>query len=188
METITLKLKSTAPMLMHSDRFANPLDPATKAHKELTSKRKKTDEDHEAIAVSEFNGSLYIDPDGPFIPSMNLEAAFVEAAKMQKLGKHAKRALMILEDKIHLQYDGPRDAAGLVCDPRFVDMRGVRVSMAKLMRCRPRFNDWSASCTLAFNPEQINQNEVMQIIRNAGALVGVGDFRPRFGRFSVEVA
>lgn len=112
METITLKLKSTAPMLMHSDRFANPLDPATKAHKELTSKRKKTDEDHEAIAVSEFNGSLYIDPDGPFIPSMNLEAAFVEAAKMQKLGKHAKRALMILEDKIHLQYERPARRGG----------------------------------------------------------------------------
>lgn len=187
METIRLKLTSTSPMLMHSDRFANPLDPATKAHKELTSKRKKTDEDHEQIAVSEFKGSLYIDRDGPYLPSMNIEASFVEAAKMQKLGKHAKRALMILEDKVHLQYDGPRDADGLVNDPRFVDMRGVRVSMAKLMRCRPRFSDWSAICTLAFNPEQINMNEVLQIVRNAGALVGVGDFRPRFGRFAVDV-
>lgn len=188
MDTITLKLKSAGPLLMHSDRFANPLDPATKAHKQLTSKRKKTDEDHEAIAVSEFKGALYIDRDGPYLPSMNLEASLVEAAKMQKLGKHAKRALMIIEDKIHLKYDGPRTADDLIKDPRFVDMRGVRVGMAKLMRCRPRFSEWQAECTLAYNAEQINLDEVMQIVRNAGALVGVGDFRPRFGRFSVEVA
>ena len=37
---------------MHSDKFANPLHPATKAHKALTGKRKKTDDDHEAIAKS----------------------------------------------------------------------------------------------------------------------------------------
>jgi hypothetical protein len=40
MKIIKLKIKSTTPMLMHSDRFANPLDPATKAHKALTSNRK----------------------------------------------------------------------------------------------------------------------------------------------------
>lgn len=186
MQAIKLRLKSVCPLLMHSDRFANPLDPATKAHKELTSKRKKTDDDHEAIARSEFLGSLYIDAQGPFIPSMNLDASFVEAAKMQKLGKHAKRGLMVLEDKVHLHYDGPRQAEKLAADPRFVDVRGVRVSMAKLMRCRPRFNDWTAECTVAFDSEQINENEVRQIIENAGRLVGVGDFRPRFGRFAVK--
>ena len=105
---------------------------------------------------------------------------------MQKLGKHAKRGLMVLEDKVHLHYDGPRQAEKLAADPRFVDVRGVRVSMAKLMRCRPRFNDWTAECTVAFDSEQINENEVRQIIENAGRLVGVGDFRPRFGRFAVK--
>lgn len=187
MQLMKLKLKSTCPMLMHSDRFANPLDPATKAHKELTSKRKKTDEDHELIARSEYMGSIYIDQDGPFIPSMNIDAAFVEAAKMQKLGRHAKRAMMVMEDKVYLKYDGPRSAGDLVNDPRFVDARSVRVSMARLTRYRPRFNNWEAECTLAFDPNQINPNEVKQIIENAGRLVGVGDFRPRFGRFTVEM-
>lgn len=188
MELMKLKIKGTSPMLMHSDRFANPLDPATKAHKELTSKRKKTDDDHEAIAKSEYIGSLYIDNDGPFIPSINLESCIVEAAKMQKLGKHAKRAIMILEDKLHLKYDGPRAAKDLVNDQRFVDARSVRVSMARLTRYRPRFNEWQVEATLAFNSEQINANEVKQIVANAGAMIGVGDFRPRYGRFSVEFA
>lgn|SRR5574340_67372 len=187
MEMLKLKLKSTAPMLMHSDRFSNPLDPATKAHKELTSKRKKTDEDHEAIARSEYIGALYIDRDGPYIPSINLESCIVEAAKMQKLGKHVKRAVMVYEDKLHLKYSGPRDAEGLANDTRFVDARSVRVSMARLMRYRPRFNEWEAECTLAIDTEQINANEIKQIIDNAGRLVGLGDFRPKFGRFSVEI-
>lgn len=187
METITLKLKSTHPMLMHADRFANPLDPLTKAHKELTSKRKKTDEDHEAIARSEFLGSLYIDGDGPYLPSPNLDAAFVEAAKMQKLGRHCKRALMVMENRIYLKYSGPKTAEELWADKRFVDSRSVRVSMAKLMRYRPVFDSWEASCTLMVNTEQISMNEVKQIILNAGRLVGVGDYRPRFGRFAVEI-
>ena len=83
--------------------------------------------------------------------------------------------------------DGPRDAQGLLDDPRFVDMRGVRVGQAKLMRCRPKFNEWRTTCQLAFNPEQITLQEVQQMVANAGSLVGIGDFRPRFGRFSATV-
>lgn len=187
MKLLKLKLKSTTPMLMHSDRFANPLDPATKAHKELTSNRKKTDEVHEAIARSEYIGALYIDQDGPFLPSFNLDSCFVESAKMQKLGKHAKRAMVVMENKIHLQYEGPREASALSDDPRFVDARSVRVGMARLTRYRPRFNDWRAECTLAVDTDQINENEVRAILENAGRLIGVGDFRPKFGRFSVEI-
>lgn len=187
MEMLKLKIKGTSPMLMHSDRFANPLDPATKAHKELTSKRKKTDEDHQAIARSEFIGALYIDKDGPYIPGMNIDSCLVESAKMNKLGKTVKRALMVLEDKVSLRYTGPRTAIGLADDPQFIDARSVRVGMARLTRFRPKFTEWSAECTLAIDTDQINQNEVAQIAENAGKLIGLGDFRPRFGRFTVEI-
>lgn len=187
MEMLKLKLKGLSPMLMHSDRFANPLDPATKAHKELTSKRKKTDEDHAAIARSEFIGSLYIDKDGPFIPGMNIDSCLVEAARMNKLGKTVKRAMMILEDKVALCYAGPRTAEDLADDMRFIDARSVRVGMARLTRFRPKFADWTAECTLAIDTDQINLNEVRQIVENAGKLIGLGDFRPRFGRFAVEI-
>lgn len=42
MELLTLSIKGTSPLMMHSDKLANPLHPATKAHRELTSKRKKS--------------------------------------------------------------------------------------------------------------------------------------------------
>lgn len=63
--------------MMHSDKLANPLHPATKAHRELTSKRKKVDDDHVAIARSEFIAGVYFDEtSGIHIPGANFDATF----------------------------------------------------------------------------------------------------------------
>lgn len=188
MRQLKVKIKGLSPLLMHSDRFANPLDTATKAHKELTGKRKKTDADHEAIARSEWMGSLYHrDGVGPYIPGQNLDATLQEAAKLQKLGKKFKQAVTVVENEIPLQYKGPRDPEGLF-NAGFVDVRGVKVAMAKLMRCRPKFNEWAAEFTVAYNEEVLNVEEIKKAIADAGQLVGVCDYRPRFGKFEAEVA
>lgn len=188
MKHLQVKITGISPLLMHSDRFANPLDPATKAHKELTGKRKKTDADHEAIAKSEWMGSLYHDPVvGPYIPGQNLDATLQEAAKLQKLGKKFKQAVMVIEDQVPLIYTGPRDPEALFA-AGFLDVRGVKVAMAKLMRCRPKFNQWAAQFTVAFNEDVLNTEEVLKAINDAGSLIGVCDYRPRFGKFTAEVA
>lgn len=188
MDTIKVKISGISPLLMHSARFANPLDPMTKAHKSLTSKRKKTDEDHAAISKSEFIGGIYFnETHGVYIPGINVEACMFEAAKMQKLGKTAKRSIIVLEDLISLDYKGPKDVEKLYEDTRFVDVRAVKVGTSKLMRTRPKFDAWSASFTVTFNPEQIEQRDILKILEDAGSLVGIGDFRPRYGKFSVEV-
>lgn len=187
MKQLKVKITGVSPLLMHSDRFANPLDKATKAHKELTAKRKKTDADHEAIAKSEWLGSLYWREDiGPYIPGQNFDASFKEAAKLQKLGKKFTQAVMVVDDEVALQYKGPRDP-GALFDAGFVDVRGVKVAMAKLMRCRPKFNQWGCELTLAFNEDVVNAEEVRKAIADAGALIGICDYRPRFGKFSAEV-
>lgn len=187
MRQVKVRIKGLAPLLMHADRFANPLDVATKAHKELTGKRKKTDADHEAIAKSEWNGSIYHRDDiGPFIPGQNIDASLQQAAKLQKLGTRFKQAVMVLENEVPLQYKGPRDREGLF-QAGFVDVRGVKISTAKLMRCRPKFNDWQAEFTVAFNEDVLNLEEVRKAVHDAGQLVGLCDYRPRFGKFEAEV-
>jgi hypothetical protein len=55
---ITLRLVGVGPMLMHSSRLADPLDPQSKALSKVTSKRHKTDADHHRIAELEWFGSL----------------------------------------------------------------------------------------------------------------------------------
>jgi hypothetical protein len=187
MELLNLTITGTAPLMMHSDKLANPLNPATRAHKELTSKRKKTDEDHLAIARSEFLAGAYWDEaSGFYIPGQNLDATFWAGAKLQKIGVHWKRGALVLTDKATLQFDGPTTPEELWADTRFVDCRGVKVGTAKLMRYRPIFRDWSAEVQVAVNTDVINLEEAKKAISDGGALIGVCEYRPRFGRFEVR--
>lgn len=186
MEQLKLKITGTSPLMMHSDKLANPLDPATKTHKALTSKRKKVDDDHLAIAKSEFISGAYHDESlGFYIPGQNLDATFLGGAKLQKLGVRWKRGALVLEDKIKLLHDGANTPENLWEDRTFVDVRGVKVGTSKIMRYRPVFKRWSAELTVAVNVDVLDIAEAKKAISDAGALIGTCEFRPRFGRFEV---
>lgn len=187
MENIKFKISGTAPIMMHRDTLANPLNPLTKAHKEMTGKRKKTDEDHELIALSEWKASVYHDEaEGPYIPGIAVESMLVEAAKLQKLGKTFTRGVMVMEEICPLKYSGPRGLKELIGNPEFTDCRSVRVQLAKVMRYRPIFRHWSADVTVAFNPELTNAADVIKAMKDGGDMIGLLDYRPRFGRFTTE--
>lgn len=172
--------------MMHADTLANPLSPITKAHKELTSKRKKVDDDHFAIAKSEFTAGCYWSKDdGFYVPGQNFDATFLAGAKLQKLGVHWKRGALVLENRVKLLHDGPVDPEKLWEDPTFVDCRGVKIGSAKLMRYRPIFLDWAAELSVSVNTDVLDSKEAKKAIEDAGALIGVCEYRPRFGRFEV---
>ncbi len=189
METIKLKIVGTSPLMMHSDRLANPLAPETKLHKSLTGKRKKTDEDHVAIARSEFVAGAYWHESCEFyIPGPNLDATFWAGAKLQKMGVHWKRGALVLENRVKLLHTGPTTPAALWESPANVDCRGVKVGAAKLMRYRPIFLDWAAELTVALNTDVLDVQEAKKAIEDSGSLIGVCEYRPRFGRFQVTYA
>ena len=186
MDIIKLKLTGTRPLLMHSDRFSNPLDPLTKAHKELTSKRKKTDEDHADIAKSEWLGGLYHDDEvGPYLPGVNIEAAMIAGGKLSKLGTQLKRSAEVMDERCPVEYSGPRDPETL-WEAGWYDARSVKVQQARLMRYRPMFKKWAVTCEVMYDPQTINKEQVVSCMRDAGLFCGVGDYRPKFGRFDVE--
>lgn len=186
MEIIKVRLTGTRPLLMHADIFSDPLNPLTKAHKVLTGKRKKTEDDHEAIAKSEWRGGLYYDEHvGPYIPGVNIEAALVAGGKLSKMGSQLKRSVEVLDEICAIQYDGPRKVEGLWA-AGFYDARSVKVQTARLMRYRPKFNKWAAECEIAFDPESIDRDQVIKCLADAGQYCGVGDYRPKYGRFTVE--
>lgn len=187
---LTIQINSTRPLLMQAETLANPLHPRTKAHKAVAGKRKKTEEDHLWLLRDEWEMNMYHDASiGPYLPSLNIEAAIAEAAKATKQGKLVKQAVSVLTDKAKLEYDGPRDAAGLYGDggTQYVDVRGVAVMGKKVMRARPIFLDWSARFDVAFMDDLIDASDLVRIIQHAGRVIGVGTYRPRFGRFEVEV-
>jgi hypothetical protein len=189
MEQLKIRITGTSPLMMHSDRLANPLAPETKAHKELTAKRKKTDDDYLAIARSEFvAGAYWTQAEGFFIPGQNFDATFLAGAKLQKLGTHWKRGALVLENKVKLLHDGPTTPDRLWEDPAHVDCRGVKVGAVKIMRYRPIFLSWAAELTVSLNADVLSIGEAKKAIEDAGALIGVCEYRPRFGRFEVSHA
>lgn len=189
--TISFTINSTRPLLMQAETLANPLSPITKAHKAVAGKKKKTEDDFLWLLRSEWQASMYYDKEiGPYIPAINIEACIAEAAKATKQGKLVKQAVTVLTDRIALKYDGPRDMDSLYGDgsTQFVDVRGVNVMGRKLMRARPLFLRWSASFDVGFMVDLIDAQDLFRIVEHAGRVIGVGTYRPRFGRFSVESA
>ena len=186
MKEIKFSIKGTTPLMMHSERLANPFDGLTKQFKAITGKRKKTEDDLLEMARLEWIGGLYHDDDaGVHIPGYNVLACLISGGKIHKLGTAIKRAALVLEDKPALQFDGPKDQTALFADKRFVDMRSVKVGTSKVMRCRPIFRTWGLTFTVMFDENTLQRDDIARCLESAGAMVGLGDYRPRFGRFTV---
>jgi hypothetical protein len=69
----------------------------------------------------------------------------------------------------------------------YVDRRRVRVNRSAITRERPALNTgYQATVQLMCQSEQyISPHELHSALIDAGRLVGLGDFRPTFGRFQV---
>jgi len=192
MDTVTVQVSGTAPLLMHNVRLANPLDTYTKAIKLITSKPKKTDADYEEIFKWEFMGGLYYSEKiGPYIPNRMIRACIINGAKMLKLGTAVERTMLVSEAQAKLIYDGPRDQEKLYASGHYTDVRSVSGQGArggsKTMRCRPMFDPpWSVTFTLSVDPTLISLDNLRQCVERAGMYHGFGDGRSEGnGRFEI---
>jgi len=69
----------------------------------------------------------------------------------------------------------------------YLDARRVTVQQSGITRVRPAFlAGWGAEFDLqVLLPEYISPQMLHGVIQDAGRLVGIGDFRPTYGRFAV---
>lgn len=180
---LRFRITGVAPLVQHNGRLANPLDPIAKQMKRVSGKRQKTDADFEELARLEFLGGLYLSDGAPCIPGELIEATLVEAARKAKRGQQAKAGVLSVGN-FPLEYEGPKTPDELWADERFRLVVGVKVQRNKVMRTRPIFRDWAAEISVDFMPDQLNRSEVEEMVRTAGQIIGIGDWRPKFGRFS----
>ena len=54
------------------------------------------------------------------------------------------------------------------------------------MRTRPRFDTWNVAFTANYLPSFLSRELILEIFALSGISRGLGDWRPRFGRFQVE--
>lgn len=184
-QELIYRLTSSAPLLMHNGQTADPTNKWAKAMKMVSGKRMKTDADYEELARIEFLAALYMDKNGPILPPNMIDAMVVNAAKKSKEGQVAKSGCFCL-NVTRLDYAGPRTADELWADESFRFSAIVRVSMARIARTRPIFHVWSADVRLSVEPTLVNVARVDEWLRVGGTQIGLGDWRPQYGRFTAE--
>lgn len=188
MDQLKITMTGSTALIMHNGRLANPLDPLSKKMKEITPKRKKTEDDYIAMMEIEFEAGLYFDEKiGPYIPDTNLESMLNEAARKVRQGKDVKESLSVVDAKMPLIYKGPRDIPGM-WKASMYDVRRVTVGAGStVMRCRPIFFPWSVKVSIAYDASVINRDSLLSWLTIAGTRTGFMDNRPKFGKFQFEV-
>jgi hypothetical protein len=185
-QTLQLRITGVSPILLHNGHLADPLEPIVKEIKKISGKRGKTDADLEELARLEWRGSLYLNDGKVCLPGDVIEAAFCEGAKRSKSGKLAQAGI-ICPTNPPLEYDGPSDIDDLWKDGGFRLTVGVKIQRSRVMRTRPIFRKWAVTFGLMFDDGLLNREQVIEIMKTTGEVVGICDWRPKFGRFGVEV-
>lgn len=195
MKTMKVKWTGIRPLIMHSADMVDPLNPFVRRIKEINSKggKKLTDSDREEMQRLEWEGALYWDDElGLVMPSDNIEKTIREGAMKSRLGKSAEAASFVQESIV--PFNGaayPKNKDKLYSKPEYQIRKSVRIpprTGARIMKVRPMIpTGWHLEFTLEFDDSVINQKDLAKAMTDAGALVGIGIWRPKFGRFSVEI-
>jgi len=183
-QELRFTITGTAPLILHNGQTADPLNSFSKSIAEIAGKRKKTDADHQEMARREWYAGLYLSNGEPCIPFQMLESGLVAGAKREKRGPAAKAGIVV-EQHARLEYKGPRSPDDLWKDETFRLRVPVKVGTARVMRTRPFFPEWSAELVINFLTDHLNANDVRSFLVSLGNSIGLGDWRPRFGRFVV---
>lgn len=169
MDRVTVKIKGIAPLLMN--RYKMETD-------EVKTKRR----DEKFDPKEDAHDALYQDEKiGVYAPSTWIEASIREAAKEFKgKGRGSLKATILSSvfidpEKIPLgkkTYDE-------------IDQRPAVIQRNRIVKSRPKFNSWELDFTISFNKDRIRKETLKEILVEAGQAKGVGDYRPKFGRFEV---
>jgi len=190
--TVQIRFQGVSPLLCHNGQTADPRNTFAKAMKAISGKRKKTDADYDEMARLEWLAGLYRTSDDIVIPDYVIESTMIAGAKKSKRGPQAKCGLFFTQHA-SLQFVGKPDSitdetlAEMFSSGDFTHTIGVKVSMSKVMRTRPIFRNWSLDAIAQYDPDVLNLRDVEEIATDAGKLVGLGDWRPKHGRFDAEV-
>lgn len=192
---ITVTLTGTTPLLMKSLRGMEQEDVLVKEREMLVAKgkgkgtRNATEENR--LSFLDFGLAMYYDEDlGPYMPAWNVVRTLQEGAKTYRLGGTIVNAFVPTSINIPLEYRGPRTQEGLF-EAGFLwrtQVNGNPSAAKKSMvyTTRPKFEDWKLSVNGWLVEEVMDKDTFIKCAFVAG-LKGIGDYRARYGKFTVEV-
>lgn len=171
---VTFSLEGTAPLLFHRWSVEGVAEKAAAA-KGSTAKKEDNIESY-----------LWRQPDnGIALPGEYVRQSMIHAAKFRQDPRSPRKSAMDLFKAAVIPLT---DLASLGTDRwDYLDQRRVMVQRNGITRTRPAFHaGWRADLDFQVQlPEYVQPPLFLDVLVNAGRLVGIGDFRPTYGRFSV---
>lgn len=164
---ITCHIRGTRPLLMNA--FNSDSD-------EGASKKGRIYDD-----LEEAQKRLYLDSTGQVCqPAIHLEACMTKSATDFKFTGRKTYKDVIKSGVFVNPLMIPHKKADWA-----VDRQNAVVNRARIVRCRPRLDDWELEFVIILRDDRVQHLVVKQIIEDAGKYVGIGDYRPRYGLFEV---
>lgn len=192
MYTVRVLIRGTAPLLQH--RFGPKV-----AEGMMKGTRKNTGSPDWSM---EWLDTMYVNADGMlYQPATHIEGALVRAAASFKVkgarGKSWKdpiKAYVYVQPDciLHLRDGQPIKAPGSELLETATETLSVSVMRAVVQRsavARSRLMiaaGWQLDFIAEVVDDQVRADVLREILEEAGRAVGIGDYRPRYGRFVVE--
>jgi hypothetical protein len=172
--TVRVTIRGSSDILFH--RWSNEAV-AEKAAAAKGSRAKKSD-NLESYVYRCDNGNLGL-------PGEYLRQSIIHAAKFRQDPRSPRKSAMDLFKAGVVSLTQCADLG--TKDADYIDRRRVLIQRSAVTRERPALREgWQATVELmVLTPEYIDKTTLIEVITNAGRLVGVGDFRPTYGRFSI---
>jgi len=182
MKTIEIEIRGITPLLIH--RFGEQSEQAKKTRRIEVQNRDPREE---------ATKNAYIARDGTYyFSAFAIPNAMGNAGTNHKATGTRKTLRFVVPSAIRMSSDtitilnaeGP--AKGFEVDSRPVTIPATK---GRVMRHRPRFDQWGARFTFVLDDELLSVDMTQQLLTEAGQSIGIGDFRPEkrgpFGTFRV---
>lgn len=185
MYTVNVSVEGVAPLMQH--RFPLPnFENMSKGGKVKTGEKDYT---------QEWREYFYTTPEGEiYQPATHFDGAMVKAAANYKIqGSRGRTYKDLFKGNVFTSPEfilhGIKIPENLDTDADkclYLDLRPVVIQRARIVRIRPCFKPgWKLDFSIEVLDDQVPANVLNEVLSMAGRTIGIGDFRPRFGRFMV---
>ena len=206
LKTLRLRWTGTRPLILSNPQTVDATNPyaieARRIGTALKAARKKQDEDkllelseeqrRNDFEASSYFGELSEGGVGFYLPDTVILAALKGGAKTLKKGKDIDRAVLLTKTEVLIKTNKHFKSMDEAYADRFYRIEGpCRVppkTGALIWKARAMMpTGWSVEFDVEYEESLIATKTLVEISAVTGRIVGVGGWRPKFGRFESEV-
>ena len=186
-ETATFKIVGLSPLLMHSTRGML----AQNNGNSLKTKQIPSPQEEAELAVYKLkDGQLYAQALW-FRGSIIGKGGGASGRRIGKATANSRCSAGMLMNEKYVDCPLYHPQTGKPIKDYEIDIRPVVVQKARIMRARPRIDEWACDLTFDIDTDFVTVEQVLELLNMSGRVAGIGDYRPNckgwFGRYKAEL-